>query len=966
MTKKFLLLALLVANFFYAQNKNPLIDELNKDDQRQWADSIYKNMSLDQKIGQLFMLDIFSSASDKDIKFLKHRIKKYHIGGIIFSKGTAEEQVKLTNEFQKIAETPLLIGMDAEWGLAMRLENSFAFPYNMTLGAIDDNNLVFDVAKQIAQHSKRVGVHFNFAPVVDLNSNPKNPIIGNRAFGEGKQNVTSKSIALIKGFQSEDVLTSAKHFPGHGDTDQDSHKLLPSIDADSTRLMDTEIYPYRKLINYGLTSVMVAHLKVPALTDSESLPTSLSKKVVTDLLQNEMNFKGLIFTDALNMKGASQYGGPGEAELQAFLAGNDILLIPNDLDAAFDKIKKAYNDGIITDKRLSNSVRKILFAKYKVGLKNYQPISQVNLKQDLATDQNKATRFKAFQKAITLVKNDLGLLPIADLQDHKIAYVKLGDAQAEKFYKTLTDYTEVDYFTSESDKLLEKLKAYQTVIIGHHKSDETPWKSYELRSFEIKLVQLIAKQNNVVLANFTSPYALLDLDSFLPIESIIQSYQNADEAQQITAEIIFGASEAVGQLPVSITSAYPEGTGLKTKSLGRLGYDFLENKNFDATKLRSQIDSIANVILSNEMSPGFQLLIAKDKKILFEKSYGFHTYDKKINVKNDDLYDLASLTKILATLPIFMRLEEEDKVDIEDHIKDILPAYKNSNKGDISLKRMLSHYAKLEAWIPFYINTLETKNDYYRNEKSDEFSIQVADDLYLRSDYQDSIYEKIKQSELRTRDEYKYSDLPFYFLKEYIETSYQDSLQNLVQDLFYKPMGIQNLFYLPRDQAPLNRIVPTENDELWREQLIHGFVHDQGAAMLGGIGGHAGLFGNAKSVAQMMQLYLNDGYYGGKNYFLPRTLHTFNKCYYCDEDVRRGLGFDKPQLDDVGPTCGCLSMTSFGHSGFTGTYAWVDPSTDILYVFLSNRIYPDATNRQLITEDIRTKLQQYIYDALHD
>lgn len=966
MKKKFLLLALLVANFFYAQNKNPLIDDLNKDDQRQWADSIYKNMSLDQKIGQLFMLDIFSSASDKDINFLKHRLKKYHIGGIIFSKGTAEKQVKLTNEFQKIAETPLLIGMDAEWGLAMRLENSFAFPYNMTLGAINDNNLVFDVAKQIAQHSKRVGVHFNFAPVVDLNSNPKNPIIGNRAFGEGKQNVTSKSIALIKGFQSEDVLTSAKHFPGHGDTDQDSHKRLPSIDFDSIRLMDTEIYPYKKLMNYGLTSVMVAHLNVPALTDSETLPTSLSKKVVTDLLQKELNFQGLIFTDALNMKGASQYGGPGEAELKAFLAGNDILLIPNNLDAAFQKIKKAYKKGVITEERLSNSVRKILYAKYKVGLKDYQPISDKNLKQDLATDQNKATRFKAFQKAVTLVKNDLGLLPIADLQDHKIAYVKLGDAKAEKFYNTLTDYAEVDYFTSESDQLLEKLKAYETVIIGHHKSDETPWKSYELRSFEIKLIQLIAKQNNLVLANFTSPYALLDLDSFLPIESIIQAYQNADEAQQVTAEIIFGASEAVGQLPVSVTSAYPEGTGLKTKSLGRLGYDFLENKNFDATRLRSQIDSIANVIMSDEMSPGFQLLIAKEKKILFEKSYGYHTYDKKIDVKNDDLYDLASLTKILATLPIFMRLEEEDKVDIEDHIKDILPDYKNSNKGDISLKRMLSHYGKLEAWIPFYINTLENKEDYYGSEKSDKFSIQVAENLYLRSDYRDSIYEKIKQSELRTRDEYKYSDLPFYILKKYIETSYQDSLENLVQDLFYKPMGIRNLFYLPRDRALLSRIIPTENDELWRKQLLHGFVHDQGAAMLGGVGGHAGLFGNAKSVAQMMQMYLNDGYYGGKNYFLPRTLHTFNKCYYCDEDVRRGLGFDKPQLDEIGPTCGCLSMTSFGHSGFTGTYAWVDPSTDILYVFLSNRIFPDATNRKLITEDIRTKIQQYIYDALQD
>ncbi|MDN6309923.1 MAG: glycoside hydrolase family 3 N-terminal domain-containing protein [Flavobacteriaceae bacterium] len=966
MTKKFLLLALFAANFFYAQNNNPLIDEVHKEHQREWADSIYKNMNLDQKIGQLFMLDIFSSASEKDINFLKYRLKKYHIGGIIFSKGTPEKQVKLTNEFQEVAETPLLIGMDAEWGLAMRLENSFAFPYNMTLGAIDDDHIVFKVSQQIAQHSKRVGVHFNFAPVVDLNSNPKNPIIGNRAFGEGKQNVTAKSIALIKGFQSEDVLTSAKHFPGHGDTDQDSHKLLPSIDFDSIRLMDTEIYPYRKLMNHGLTSVMVAHLNVPVLTNSQTLPTSLSKRVVTGLLQDELDFKGLVFTDALNMKGASNYGAAGEAELKAFLAGNDILLIPNDLDAAFSKIKKAYHDGVITERRLSKSVHKILYSKYKVGLYNYEPISQKHLKEDLATDQNKATRFKAFQKAITLVKNDLGLLPISDLEDQKIAYVKLGDAKAKKFYNTLNAYAKLDYFTADSDDLLQQLDHYNTVIIGHHKSDETPWKSYEFKSSDTKLIQLIAKQNNVVLANFTSPYALLDLKSFLPIESIVQAYQNADEAQQVTAEVIFGASQAEGKLPVSITSAYPEGTGLKTRSLGRLGHDFLENHNFDASQLRAKLDSIAELVINKEMSPGFQLLIAKDQKVVFEESYGYHTYDKEIHVKNDDVYDLASLTKILATLPVFMRLEEENKVSIEDHVKDILPDYRDSNKADVSLKRMLSHYARFEAWIPFYMKTLKNREDYYATQESDSFSIHVAEDLYLRSDFKDSIYEQIKTSDLREKDEYKYSDLPFYILKEYIETSYQDSLQSLVQDLFYKPMGIQDLYFLPREHTALSQIVPTEDDQLWREQLIHGYVHDQGAAMLGGIGGHAGLFGNAKSVAQMMQMYLNEGSYGGKNYFLPRTLHTFNKCYYCDEDVRRGLGFDKPQLDEVGPTCGCLSMTSFGHSGFTGTYAWVDPSTDILYVFLSNRIYPDATNRKLISEDIRTKIQQFIYDSLLD
>lgn len=959
--KVFIFLTVLAVNLSFSQSNNPLIASDFKQ-QRQWVDSVYTSMSLEQKIGQLFMVDLFSNASSSEIEQVKSAIKKYHLGGIIFSKGTAPQQVELTNTFQNLANVPLLIGMDAEWGLSMRLDDGFSFPYNMALGATTNNQTIFEIGQQLAKHSKRIGVHVNFAPVVDLNTNPKNPIIGNRSFGENKERVTQKALALMKGFQSENVLANAKHFPGHGDTDQDSHKTLPSLDFDYDRLASVEMFPYKKLFKEGLSSVMVAHLNVPSLTQEQGLPTSLSKKVVDTLLKQKLGFSGLVFTDALNMNGASQYGSNGQVELKAFLAGSDVLLIPGDVGAAVLAIKKAYHSNKITNKRLAQSVKKILYAKYKVGLNKFKPIITQGLAEDIATLTNKATRFKAFKEAITLVKNDLNSIPIANTPYTKIAYVKFGEATNQVFVKTLKSYAEVTVIDAKHPDLLDQLQYMDYVIVGHHKSDENPWKSFDLSTVEINLLDAIARKNKLIFVNFASPYALLGINTFLPVNVILQAYQNAPDAQQVAAEIIFGASTAQGRLPVSITQAFPEGTGYTNLKLGRLSQNHPQNLGFNVKKL-SKIDSLVQVVLDQEMSPGLQVLIAKDGEIFYDQSLGYHTYDRRTKVKPTDVYDLASLTKILSTLPLLMRLVEEDQVDIDAPLAELLPELDTTNKRDISIKRMLSHYAGLQAWIPFYIKTMDSLDAYYSTSTSKKFSINVADNFYLRTDYKDSIYAEIASSELLETLEYKYSDLPFYFLKRYLEHTYRDSLHTVIEKDFYEPMFINNMFFYPQRHKPLSEIIPTEYDDVWRKQLVHGYVHDQGAAMLGGVGGHAGLFGNARSVAKLMQLYLNEGRFGGRRYITPNTINVFNTCYYCEDEVRRGLGFDKPQLDEVGPTCGCLSMTSFGHSGFTGTYTWADPSTGILYVFLSNRIHPNASNRLLIEQDIRTKIQQVIYEA---
>ena len=971
MFKKLFFIAFLVT-FFNSYSQN--LDPLRTDDyyaQEKWVDSILNSMTVDQKMGQLFMIQAYSNLDTVHENKIKEMIQKYHVGNLIFMQGTPSKQVQLTNTYQSLSKIPLMIGFDGEWGLDMRLQNTYKFPWNMTLGAIQDNTLIRKFGEHLGRHAKRVGIHVNFAPVVDINTNPLNPIIGNRSFGEDKQNVTQKAIAFSQGMQSEGVLANAKHFPGHGDTATDSHLKLPVLTFDRQRLDSVELYPYKRVFDAGMASVMTAHLSIPVLESNPKLPTSLSPSVVTDLLKEELGFLGLIFTDGLNMKGAADYSSSAEIDLAAVLAGNDVLLIPQDVPATISLMKNSIQTGVLSPERIDESVRKILLAKYKVGLHLHKSIDTLNLVKDLNTIEDEVLHRELVKNSITIIKNKKNILPIEDLKKHKkIAYVALGDDTGDQFLDALAKYSKIHKIDSNNlNEVIDILEDFDLVVVGFHKSNAHPWKPYEFSNQELVWLHEIARKNKTILAVFASPYSLLNIKSFTNLEAVLVAYQNSEIAQEITAQTIFGAIEATGKLPVSIKNEFPVGTGIITKSLQRLQYSIPEAVGMSSKKL-ARIDSVATVVLEEKMSPGLQVLVARKGVVVYEKSFGYHTDKKKNPVKNSDVYDVASLTKILASLPMLIKAEEEKKIALSSSVRKIVPRFKKSNKDTVTVQEILSHYGQLKAWIPFYKLTQDSitnKNlkKFYRAKKTKKFTIKVAEDLFLNSSYKDSIYKYIRDAEQREKPGYKYSDLGYYIFKEALEKRYKKDLNVLVDDEFYEPLGANRMSYLPLAKFDKLSIVPSEKDSYFRHQLLHGYVHDMGAAMLGGVGGHAGLFANSNDVAKMMQLYLQKGYYGGKRYFKAATFNKFNKRYYSDKKVRRGLGFDKPQLDStIMATCGCVSDESFGHSGFTGAYTWADPVSGILYVFLSNRVFPTMENYGLVDQDIRTKIQQIIQEAI--
>ncbi len=937
--------------------------------QEKWVNTVYDTMSLEEKIGQLFMVSVGSNETKAGTNKIKTYIKDYNIGGVIFSKGGPVRQAKLTNEYQSASKTPLLIGMDAEWGLAMRLDSTYAFPWNMTLGAIKDNSIVEKVGYQIGLHAKRMGVHINFAPVLDINTNPNNPIIGNRSFGEDKENVAQKGIAFIKGMHKAGILSSGKHFPGHGDTAVDSHLALPIINFTEQRIDSVELYPYKKLIKEGLTSIMVAHLSIPSLETKLGYPSSLSEKIITNLLKNQLKYKGLVFTDALNMKGVANIDEEGDAELAAFLAGNDILLMPKDIVKAKEKILEAYNYGIITDERLSYSVKKILQAKYKAGLHQYKSVEEKNLYADLNSLENDLIYEEAIENALTIVKNKFSLLPVAKLKNKKIAYVKLGDADNAPFVNELKKYASVTEIKGEDFATIgKKTTAHNLIIVGYHKSNDSPWKSYKFSKKELLWLQELAndRSSNLILTVFAKPYALLDVPSFDNIDAVMLGYQNSKIGQQKAAQAIFGAIASKGVLPVSINSDIKVNKAINLKSIKRLGYSFPERVGLSSEKLKT-VDTLVQIGIDSLMFPGAQVLIARKGKVIYNKGFGKPTYTSKEKITTEHIYDLASVTKILATLPMVMKMEEEKKIALNTTFSDMIPAYKESELKDVTVLKALSHYGRLPAWIAFYASTLNKKrrpsSEFYRTTKTGGYSIKVTDKLYLADAYKDSIYNRIGRQELKS-NRYRYSDVAYYVFKKHIEDTYNSRLDKLANNFLYRNIGANNTSYNPLNKFSLNTIVPSEEDNYYRYDRVQGYVHDMGAAMQNGVGGHAGLFSNANDVAKIMQMYLQGGYYGGKTYFKSRTIKKFNTCYFCDKGVRRGVGFDKPQLKDSGPTCGCLSRKSFGHSGFTGTYTWADPDKEIVYVFLSNRTYPSASNTLLVKSGLRTRIQQAIYDAI--
>ena len=691
-------------------SQNPLLTN-DVENQKKWVDSTYNSLSIDQKIGQLFTIWVATKQGPEKMKEVSSIIEKNHLGGLIFSLGNIVDQAKATNKFQTISKVPLLIGMDAEYGIGMRLDDAFSFPFNMTLGAIEDNSLIYKVGKRIGAHAKRLGVHINFAPVTDINTNPNNPIIGSRSFGEDKINVTLKSLAYLKGMQSEGIMGSAKHFPGHGDTSTDSHKTLPSIDFSAKRINNVELYPYKELIKNQLSGVMVAHMEVPSLEKTPKLPSTLSKNIITKLLKKKLKFEGLIITDAMDMKGVVDFNKDESADVNALLAGNDVLLMPDDLDQSTRSIKKALEEGVISEKRLSYSVKKILLAKYKAGLHKVSEISLENISKDLNTEEDKSLFDELTEKSITLIKNDNENLPIKKLSS-KVAYLKMGDSDSDEFFKMLNHYTQVDkidyvYKSSGYNKVLLKLlKPYDYIVVGFHKSNKSPFDTYKFSANEIEILEMISKSNNVILNVFAKPYALMDVD-MKDVSSVMVSYQNNITAQQKSAQVIFGAIASQGVLPVSINEDYPLHTSLKTKVLKRLSYGIPLNQGFDINKLK-EIDSIVKFAIDMKMTPGAQVLVAKNGQVIYNKSFGKKTYDSSENLKWNDLYDLASLTKILSTLPLLMNEYELNKINNKTTLSDLFPKTLLKDKGNLTILDMLTHNSGLFPWIPFYKQTIDS------------------------------------------------------------------------------------------------------------------------------------------------------------------------------------------------------------------------------------------------------------------
>ena len=934
-------------------------------DQQKWVDSIYQNLTLEEKVAQLFMPMVFSENDSLHYIQTLRLVKEHKVGGLIFSLGTPIKQSQWLNKFQSEAKTPLLIAMDAEWGVAMRLDSVQAFPWPMTLGAIKDSLLLRKIGQRMAEQEKRLGIHYSFGPVLDINTNPKNPIIGSRSFGSSMERVTSHALAVMKGHHDFGILTTGKHFPGHGDTAKDSHKTLPSVTFSSERIKSIELAPYRKLINAGLSSVMVAHLNIPSLT-RKGLPTSLSSDVIQKLLIDEMGFKGLVVTDALNMKGVSEYSKVKNIDLLAFKAGHDLLLISENIPKGIKAIKEAIEKKEITETRLSRSVKKILKAKYKVGLSNYRPVIKKNLIEDLNSPLDKALYAEAMGKALTLLKNNNDLLPLKKVNN--LGHIPLGDSSSDYFQSQLSKYQNTTTFTKVTQaNVLEMTRGIDTLIISFHRSNKNPWKASNFNRNELSIIKKLASNKTIILDLFVKPYALKSLKNIKGIDALLLSYQNSPIAQKLSVDALFGSQDVNGELPVTISKSISEGTGIELKGNLRLGFSSPAEVGIDAEDL-VKVDQLAIKAIDSMMTPGMQLLALRGGKIFYQKNFGYHTYKKQQKVKSIDLYDLASLTKILGTLPLIMQSVSDGSISLETTVADLLPDWENSNKAKLTLREMLSHYARLTPWIPFYKETLDdkgfVKKSMYQSKPSSNFSIMVAKDLFLKTGYEKELYNQIKASALVDTLAYKYSDLPYYILKKYFENLSKEPFNKLVEERIFKPLDLNRITYTPLDKFDPKQIVPSEIDDYFRNRELDGYVHDMGAAMQNGIGGHAGLFGNAESVATIMQMYLQGGVFNGIQLLDSDTISSFNICSYCSEGNRRGVGFDKPQLEGLHiSSCGCVSKKSFGHSGYTGTFAWADPEKQIVIVILANRTYP-SDDFAFSRNNIRTRIQELFYNAI--
>jgi CubicO group peptidase (beta-lactamase class C family)/beta-glucosidase-like glycosyl hydrolase len=849
---------------------NPLITA-DATQQKKWVDSVYESLSWNERIAQLFMVPAYSKGDAKHHKKLLQLVKMNKVGGLIFMPGGPMQQAKLSNQLQSSANIPLLIGMDLEWGLNMRLDSTLRYPNQLTLGAISDDTLICQMSTDIAQKMQIMGVH----------------------------------------------------------------------------------------------------LHIPAQDTLGEIPTSLSKKAIAELLKKNMAFQGLVITDALNMDGVIQTTTPGKLEVAALLAGNDLLLYPQNVPLALKEIRKSLRRRQLKRDRLELSVRKILLAKYKVGLSSNQTVNTDNLHLKLNQPASEVLLQKLYQNAITLVKNENNLLPFHLIDTTSYASLSLND-RAPLFHRNLGKYANFNAFNNlgnkNSEVLISKLKNFEVVVIGVFGTNNSPSKQFGVKSEDIDLITKLSKYTKVVVTVFGNPYSLSQFDKF---EHVVCAYENNEITQALVPQALFGAFDIEGRLSVSIENSFKQGSGISLKNIARLGMSSPEFAKMDSRVL-NKIDLIANEAITSMATPGCQILVAKNGKIVFDKSYGYHTYDSLRPVTSESIYDIASITKVAASLQAVTFMEEQGLIDLDKKISVYLTDLKGSNKEHMTIRDILTHQSGLWPYLPFWKQTMNSEEhlpEYFNHKEENEFPHFVSEGLYTSESIRESVWEWVIESKVRDKEEnvsygYKYSDMGYYMIHRLAEEVLNQPLEDFLTQNLYEPLGLTTLGYNPLDRFSKNRITPTEKDSTFRMSQIWGTVHDQGAALFGGVAGHAGLFSNSRDLAILMQMHLQGGSYGGQKYYDKSTLNKFTPQQF-DNYNRRGVGWDKPLPGAwYGPTSEYASSETFGHTGFTGTAVWADPTFDLVFVFLSNRIYPNANNRKLIQNNIRTRIQDLVYQSI--
>ncbi|MDB4583769.1 serine hydrolase [Draconibacterium sp.] len=974
--KIFVLLLFISISFNQSMAADPPFVEYKYDS---WVTETLDRMTIEEKIAQLMIITAYPNQNEVSKSKVINQIKEYKPGGLLIMQGSPSKTAKWINDFQEASGIPLLMAIDGEWGPNMRIDSTINYPYAQSIGAIQDTTFIYEMGRDIGIQLKQLGIHMNFAPVADVNTNPDNPVINFRSFGEDRQNVAEKAWMIAKGMQDVGVIPVAKHFPGHGDTKTDSHKALPLIDHSKNRMDRIETYPFRFLADKGISGMMSAHLSVPAL-DKTGKPSSLSKIIITDYLKDEIGFTGFVVTDAINMKGVRNEA--GKAELEAFKAGNDLIEFVPDLKKAIEDIKSALDNDEIRIEDIDKKCRTMLALKRWVNLNEYQDTKITNLTSRLNSPYFEVTNRKLIKGSLTLLQN-INVLPVQSLETQKIATLTIGSNGISSFQQTLKKYTKTDQFflpktASEKDwmQLLKKLENYTLVIVGIEGISLYPSKSYGTSEIQRRAVSELVQENKSIFVFFGNAYALKEFTNIQHAKGLILAYQNNRLTQQLAAQSIFGAFNLSGKLPVTIDNRFKLNDGIELKKNESFSYTIPEEVQINSVLLEQKIDSIATMGIEEAAFPGCQVLIAKDGNIIFHKCYGFHTYSNLQPVQKSDIYDWASITKVTGPLPALMKMVDEKKINIDAPFSNYWPDFKNSNKKNLKFREILAHQARLEPWIPFWTTALNDKNELdgkiFKNKPTEKFNIRVSHNLYMNEDFLVTMFDTICTSELKTRKRYLYSGLSFYLYPKMIENLTGQSYESYLKETFYKPLGAFTVTFNAYKHFPLKQIIPTETDDFFRMTQIRGFVHDEGASMMGGVSGNAGLFGNTNDLAKVFQMYLQKGYFGGRRFISEETMNEFTRIQYPDNENRRGLGFDKPlidnnenELEDAYPAVSS-SKNSFGHSGFTGTFAWADPDNKLLFVFMSNRVYPTRENQKLYELNIRTAMHQAIYDCINN